>query len=544
MSDSFDARILRSLVREAAAEEGKTPDWDSLEDRLFARLDEAPTALSRAMDRADDDDHDDDANTAVRLSELPGEERVSPDPLPSVAVVARHHDAVVHMPGAQTLGAASAHDRVEDDVARSTEARSTEARYAEARAAEAREADDRRSSAAIESYHSPSLMLEPRPRGAAPMTRRVLGVVGALAVAACLALLIGGVLRRSDSGASGSSNSVSIQEERWVDASDVPLAAGLENVHDAGALRRGDVVEATQGAVAFGLKDQLMWTLAPGSRVRIESTDMPGGNHVVVLQSGSLRASVAGSARVNPLVVQAGDAMVRVEGTALPALFTVTRSSKGLAVEMEQGTTLVSALNASGSYSGVGGDVHRLGSRERAFVSLDAREFKLLEPVAISEPVRTSVTADGLVPSTVDARRPDAPVAPAPTLGEKRVDTAPASTVVGAPSALRSSSAGSAEPPPPAAPTPSEAVLSEASVRTSVASCIDAVMNKQASQGGVSVSAESTVRFVVDEDGVIRSASFNPPLKPELQACAAPLLRSKVSGGARSIQFPVSVVAR
>lgn len=511
MSDPFDARVLRSLVREAAAEEGKTPDWDSLEDQLLRRLDEAPTALSLAMDRERDDDQDDDANTAVRLSELPVEERVSPDPLPTVAVVARQHDAVVHMPGTRTGKAAEA-DADHDS--------------------EAELAHDRKSSAAIDSFHSPSLMLDPKPRAGALVTRRVLGAVGALAVAACIALLVGAVLRRSDAGSSSASSSVSIQEERWVDASEVPLAAGLENVHDASALRRGDVVEATQGAVAFGLKDQVMWTLAPGSRVRIESNDV---HPVVVLQTGSLRASVAGGARENPLVVQAGDAVVRVDGAALPALFTVTRSSRGLAVEMEQGTTLVSALSAVSS-----ADMHRLGSRERGFVSLDAREFKRLEPVAISEPVRTSITADGLVPTS----RPEAPVASAP-LSRVEPPVAPVAAGVSATPGVPSPSVASASPPsapPPSAP--SEVVLSEASVRTSVAGCIDAVMSKQASQGGVSVSAESTVRFVIDEDGVIRSASFNPPLKPELQACAAPLLRSKISGGARSIQFPVSVVGR
>lgn len=509
MSDPFDARILRSLVREAAAAEGKTPDWDSLEDKLFARLDEAPTALSRAMAREEDDDQDEDANTAVRLSELPGEERVSPEPaLPMVGVVASHHGAVVHMPGAVKV-------TVVDGVGGNDA-----------------DADE---SAASESFHSPSLILEPdggRVRGslASPVARRFFGVVGALAVAACIALMIGSVIRRSETGPGSTSNSVSIQEERWVDASQLPLAQGLENVRDAGSLQRGDVVEATQGAVAFGLKDQLMWTLTPGSRVRIEaSTDAPGGNHVVTLQSGSLRASVAGGARVNPLVVQAGDAMVSVDGTSLPALFTVTRSSKGLAVEMEQGTALVSALT--------GGDAHRLGALQRGFMSLDAKVFKLLEPVAITEPVRTSVTADGLVPTSThgepnEVRHPEAP----PVVASSRVDRpAPLPDPPAASSAPATTVAAN----PPAVPE-----VSEASVRTSVSSCIDGVMRKQASQGGVSVSAESTVRFVVDEEGVIRSASFNPPLKPELQACAAPLLRSKVSGGVRSIQFPVSVAAR
>ena len=40
MSDPVDARVLRMMVLEAASEEVDVPDWDALEERLVARLDE------------------------------------------------------------------------------------------------------------------------------------------------------------------------------------------------------------------------------------------------------------------------------------------------------------------------------------------------------------------------------------------------------------------------------------------------------------------------------------------------------------------------
>lgn len=503
MSDPFDARVLRSLVRETAAETPAEPNWDALEDRLFARLDDAPTALSLAVDRVEDEDGSEDDTTSVRLSELPAEDRPSPDPLermiaaaplPTVAVVVAKRDRVVHMPGAERADADGPSFAEGDDDRN----------------------DDRKSSAAIDSFHSPSLILEPATAPRPNAGRRAVAVFGALAVAACLALLVGTLVRKA-STPQGPVENASIQQEHWVDPNEIPLAAGLENVRDAAALRQGDIVEATQGAVAFGRKDQWMWTLAPGSRVRIEAPTGPSGDQVIVLQNGSIRASVTGVARSNPLIIQADDAMVSVEGAALPALFTVTRSSKGLAVEVEQGATLLGGR--------LGGDTHRLGPLDRATLSLDGRDFRLLEPVAVA-PVRTSVTADGLTPPS-EVRRVDPPAAP------PRVETprAPASVA-------SASVAPTSEPVDPPAVT----TWTEASVRSSVTGCIQGLLDKQASTSGVSLSAESSVRFVVDDEGVIRSASFSPPLKPELQACAAGLLRSKVSSGVRSIQFSVSIV--
>ncbi|MFO0612076.1 MAG: FecR family protein [Polyangiaceae bacterium] len=529
MSDPFDARVLRFLVRESAAEDVPVHDWDAVEERLFARLDEAPTSLSRAVDHGlEEDASEDELNTSVRLSELPGEAD-RPSPEPAVRVVAPQAPretpsqprtaarSVVHVPGGKWVA-----DPVDGGAFADGEDVFPHA-------------EDRKSSAAIDSFHSPSLMLDPPKKAGLglfvehPRARRLAGIFGALAVAACIALLVGAVVHRASTDPRSATNGATIQEERWVDPSELPLAQGLENVRDANALRQGDVVEATQGSVAFGLRDRLVWTLSPGSRVRIEAPTSAGaGNQVVSLQSGSIHASVGGDPRVNPLVVQAGDAMVSVEGSSLPALFTVTRSSKGLAIEVEQGTTLVGAL--------VGGEVHRLGARERGSLSLDAKEFRLLEPVGVMEPVRTSFTADGQARPLEIVRSATVASEPAPSVPPIRPEP---STQRPTASAEPPAASATASDPPTASP-----VLSDSGLRGSLVGCIESVMSKQSSQGSVSLSAESTVRFVVDEEGVIRSASFNPPLKPELQACAVPLLRAKVAPGARSIQVPVSVSSR
>jgi hypothetical protein len=74
-------------------------------------------------------------------------------------------------------------------------------------------------------------------------------------------------------------------------------------------------------------------------------------------------------------------------------------------------------------------------------------------------------------------------------------------------------------------------------------SCLAGVRAKEqgSSASGVSVSVASTLSVQTREDGSVKSASFNPPLRAEMQSCAVFLFRSKLSGGARTLSVPVSL---
>jgi len=495
MSDPIDARVLRTMVREAAAEEMNVPDWDALEERLLARLDEPPSALSRALiESADthvgtDDDESSLAERVLASGELGLEGELG----------GRENAAKIHFIG--------------DDDCDSQE----------------------RHVAAGEVVHSPSLIHEPpRLQRAAPKASRFVAVAAMLSIAACATFFLAGgskLFGTEGDGRTTTATDAPIVAEHWVDPAEVPMAPGMDNVRDLSALHAGDVVEATQGAVSFGQKDQLTWTLSAGTRVLIRSGIEPTSlRHVVVLESGSIRADIttAGFTSLDPFVIEAGDTRVAADQTT----FSVTRSSRGIVVDVEHGTATVGPREEIGLGTG-----HRLSSPLRASASLDgSREFKLLDAARVS-------SNDGVVPlpelrhdddrsSKPDAHRTDA---------DRRAADARSTEV---PASSSSPSGPSTNTPAASSPAPSEVTLDEGTIRAMLNGCFaDVEAKRKASAGGdasVSVSMRSTLHLGI-ADSTIKSASFNPPLRPDLQSCAVPLLRKKIVGATGALDLPLEI---
>jgi hypothetical protein len=91
----------------------------------------------------------------------------------------------------------------------------------------------------------------------------------------------------------------------------------------------------------------------------------------------------------------------------------------------------------------------------------------------------------------------------------------------------------------PAAP----ASLSEAVIAARLRQCFERA-NAGGSGEAVAVSVVSTLRLSLQADGSVRSAIFNPPLKPEFMACAGGAISGKFAEGNRQIDLPVSFHAR
>jgi hypothetical protein len=51
----------------------------------------------------------------------------------------------------------------------------------------------------------------------------------------------------------------------------------------------------------------------------------------------------------------------------------------------------------------------------------------------------------------------------------------------------------------------------------------------------------STLRVAVREDGSVGSVRFDPPLKPELQACAQLLYAGRFAEGPQDLALPVRI---
>jgi len=91
----------------------------------------------------------------------------------------------------------------------------------------------------------------------------------------------------------------------------------------------------------------------------------------------------------------------------------------------------------------------------------------------------------------------------------------------------------------PAAPAP----LSEAVIVARLRQCFERA-NAGGSGEAVAVSVVSTLHISLHADGSVRSAIFNPPLKPEFMACAGGAIAGKFAEGNRQIDLPVSFHAR
>ena len=578
MSDPVDARVLRWMVRETASESASPVDWDAAEDKLLARLDAPPSVLGSALEKARLEGPDANA-TADEDDELAG--------IPLIAAESSH---------SATIGSAGSADDAGDedtDVRLSLPVALPSVPFAASAVASIHTpggtphtiflqgdvGDDE--SVATDAYHSTSLIHDPpknleKARPSRARRARWATVASLAAVAACALFFTGGArLFGHAPGEDSRPTEATIQAEHWVDAADVPLAPGLDGVRDLNALHAGDVVEATDGAVSFGSKDRLTWTLAPGTRVLIRTgIESSSTRHVLVLENGSIRADVARAdapadarerAAADPslvaaadaiglFVVEAGDTQVATAGMQAGlgsyerTTFSVTRSSIGIVVDVEEGTTRVSARS----------DLHPsearfLSAPHRASVSLDgAKDFRLLDAIrtamlnlpspSVDHASRTpdgTRDADRSNPRNADPIR-NAPRADEPRLAD-RVDPIEAQKAPASDSQSdRTAKDGTAG---AQAPTDDPA-LTEASILASLNACFATKQAKHKAddkEGTVSFSDRSTLTLGVDDQSTLRNAAFNPPLRPDLQACAVGLLHKKVEGGPRTITLPIEI---
>jgi hypothetical protein len=300
-------------------------------------------------------------------------------------------------------------------------------------------------------------------------------------------------------------------------------------VLDVGALEAGDVVEATMGPLTFGRMGVLSWTLSAGGRLVVRET-IQAEAHVVELESGSVRASAVGG---KPFVIRAGDTEIAAIGDG--STVTVTRSSRGLVLQVEQGSALVGAHGTRSK----GASARVLSAPVRATVSLDGAKTVEVIPDEIvtasqpapDHPADVDAPSDAVDPSAAaapDSERAPKPVAALPP--ESREDGS------------REERPTVSEPSPPA-----QGPISEAAIVGTLTPCFASVRASApaAAAGGsgkeVSLTRSSTLVIGVRDDGSVKSVAFNPPMLPALQNCAVFLFEKNLGPGARTVRIPVEI---
>ncbi len=362
------------------------------------------------------------------------------------------------------------------------------------------------------------------------------------AFAAAAALIAFGV---STSGSDSAPVAAARLEPIVVDIAQIEAAPGEPGALDLARLNAGDVVVTKDAPLTFRREGVVAFTLAPSSRITVRSAgDSRGVGTTVEIEQGAVHAEVtprpASEGLVEAFAVEVARTRVAVHGTA----FSVGRTEAGILVDVEHGTVAVGPTGNVGVTTG-----HILVGPSRATFSLDGgRRARVLsrEPAHPAHPARTAqrlaATARMEAPpshAAVAAADPQQEAAPA-ALGAHAAGPAHvAAAVIEAPAPPLAGGVTGSLPAAPAAP----ASLSEAVIAARLRQCFERA-NAGGSGEAVAVSVVSTLHLSLQADGSVRSAIFNPPLKPEFMACAGGAISGKFAEGNRQIDLPVSFHAR
>lgn len=327
-----------------------------------------------------------------------------------------------------------------------------------------------------------------------------------------------------------------------VDLAQIPAAPGElgeSGARDLAQLAVGDVVATSDAEVTFRREGVVAFTLAPSSRITVRSMGNSSGiGTTVELEQGALRAEVvprpASEGLVEAFAVEVARTRVAVHGTA----FSVGRTGNGITVDVEHGTVAVGPTGNVGVTTG-----HILVGPSRATFSLDGGSISRFLPrdPATAAPAIIAAVAPLAAPTPLGAPAITNAQDPAPSAPGAHLAVAPhlAVAAIEAPPALAPSDAPAAPPAIPAAP----AALNEVVISARLHECFERASLGIADQTNA-VSVISVLHLTLQADGSVRSAIFDPPLKPELMACAGGAISGKFVDGNRRIDLPVSFHAR
>jgi hypothetical protein len=262
-------------------------------------------------------------------------------------------------------------------------------------------------------------------------------------------------------------------------------------------IRLGDDVDARGGRVTFDRPSKVTWILESGSRTTVTHVQ---GALVLALQGGTVEAQVVPVASGEAFAVDVDRTRIAVHGTHLR----VTRVMDHVTLDLTEGVVSL-------------GEAPRVGSTMGTLITAPAHaEFTSSDPkgslTVTHDPsaIRPALAIDtGLVTSrTIIAIGATAPHAKPDTPVETHSPLAPAAhPATPAPVAA-------AQPPPAADPNAGDALASV--VRTCFAD--------HPSTQDVIVEVKTKLHLELDADGNVRSARFEPPVPPDVNACAAPAI--------------------
>jgi ferric-dicitrate binding protein FerR (iron transport regulator) len=275
-------------------------------------------------------------------------------------------------------------------------------------------------------------------------------------------------------------------------------------------LHTGDVIEARGAQATLERPGKLTLLFERGAKATVTRVQ---GALVLALQEGAVEAQVVPVPSGEAFAVDVGPSRVAVHGTHLR----VSRIGERVAVDVSEGIVSL-------------GEAPRIGSTLGALVTAPAHaEF-------------TTGDAEGTLVVTHDpaALRAPMPLGSSPPSGA----SASSAALVSAPRA----EPGDVRPPGPAvrseghgvgAPPPRSPALAEVAPEVAVAAAVRSCLAERPRGDHVTVVVRTTVHLTLGSDGTVSSARFDPPVAPDVNACAAgPIYKARFSH-AGTVDIPV-----
>jgi hypothetical protein len=270
-------------------------------------------------------------------------------------------------------------------------------------------------------------------------------------------------------------------------------------------LRVDDIVEARGAArVTVERPGKVTFVLEHGTRTVVEHVQ---GALVLALERGSVEAQVVPVAWGEAFAVDVGHARVAVHGTHLRverqrASAGPMRSGDLVVVDLSEGVVSVGEAPRIGSTSGV----LVTAPAHAEFAADDAQgTLNVTHNLAL---VRAPVSLGPL--AQVRTAPPPPQAAPAAHAEPGEVRGAPAA-VLPVRSEPRAASGGGAGP----------STLSDPNADATLAAAVRACFAERPSAANVTVSVSTTLHLTLHGDGTVRGARFDPPVAPDVNACAA-----------------------
>jgi hypothetical protein len=305
-------------------------------------------------------------------------------------------------------------------------------------------------------------------------------------------------------------------------AARAPGGATARDLGVGGAIAQGDVIDTRAGRAVFKRTEpsSVAWSLEDGSQVEVRAAR---GTLVLALAKGAVEAQVAPVAEGEAFAIDVEGSRVAVHGTHLR----VERQGNRAVVDLREGVVSIGAPPKSGSTYGdlVTAPAHvefdstdPHGTLKVSHELGRVRAPQLLEPSHAQPPSTLRMpslpTPVAAIPTPAPAPLGNTPPRPAVVAAPAPAPSPPLPVAVPVPAAPAAVSSPVPPPPAPARVDPNP----EGTIADQVRACARKHVEHA---DGVVITVSTRLELRIGDTGMVTAAVFDPPLRAEVQACAA-----------------------